>query len=66
MLNRQLGGKGWSTWADPPAKPKWMRWRTYDRKIAEWEQAVARANIEWTCGAARLLERIDRRRTIRR
>ena len=45
MLNRQLGGKGWSTWADPPAKSKWMRWRTYDRKIAEWERAVARANI---------------------
>jgi hypothetical protein len=64
MLNRQLGGKGWSTWADPPAKPKWMRWRTYERKIAEWERAVARANIEWTCSAARLLGRIDRRRRI--
>jgi hypothetical protein len=61
-LNRQLGGEGWHNWDHPPAKPKWMRWRTYDRKIAEWEQAVARANIEWTCGAARLLERIDRRR----
>lgn len=61
-LNRQLGGEGWRDWDLPPAKPKWMRWRTYDRKIAEWERAVARANVEWTCGAARLLERIDRRR----
>jgi hypothetical protein len=66
MLNRQLGGEGWRNWDLPPAKPKWMRWRTYDRKIAEWERAVARANIEWTCGAMRLLERIDRRRASRR
>jgi hypothetical protein len=29
-LNRQLGGEGFSTWADPPAKPKWMRWATYE------------------------------------
>jgi hypothetical protein len=28
-LNRQLGGEGRSTWADPPAKPKWMHWGTY-------------------------------------
>ena len=31
-LNRQLGGEGGSTWDIPPAKPKWMRWRTYERK----------------------------------
>jgi hypothetical protein len=33
MLNRGLGGEGWATWSDPPPKPKWMRWRTYEKKI---------------------------------
>jgi len=27
-----------------PAKPKWMRWRTYERKFAAWERIVERAN----------------------
>ena len=43
-LNRQLGGEGLSTWADPPAKPKWMRWRTYEKKFAAWERIVERAH----------------------
>jgi hypothetical protein len=32
MLNRQLGGDGWAGWDSPPIKPKWMRWRTYERR----------------------------------
>jgi hypothetical protein len=43
-LNRQFGGEGSSTWADPPAKPKWMRWRTYEKKLAAWERIVEGAN----------------------
>lgn len=59
-LNRQLGGDGWSTWDLPPAKPKWMRWLTYERKIARWERTVERAEYEWTYRAVRLIERLDR------
>jgi hypothetical protein len=57
MLNRQLGGKGWSTWDDPPTKPKWMRWRTYERKYEIWERAVEEANDEFTVCAMRILRR---------
>ena len=55
MLNLQLGGEGWSTWDRPPAKPKWMRWRTYDRKYERWGQAVEKANEEFVVRAKRLL-----------
>ena len=55
MLNLQLGGEGWSTWNRPPAKPKWMRWRTYDRKYERWGQAVEKANEEFVVRAKRLL-----------
>lgn len=58
MLNRQLGGKGWSTWNDPPTKPKWMRWRTYERKFAAWERVVERADAEFTVRTARFLKRL--------
>jgi hypothetical protein len=56
MLNRQLGGEGWGTWDTPPKKPKWMRWRTYERKYEHWEQVVEKANDEFTVRAARLLK----------
>jgi hypothetical protein len=65
-LNRELGGQGWSTWDLPSPKPKWMRWRTYERKIARWQRTAERAGIEWTFRATRLLERLDRRRASRR
>jgi len=57
MLNRQLGGEGWGTWDTAPIKPKWMRWRTYERKYALWERAVERANDEFTVRAMRILRR---------
>jgi hypothetical protein len=56
MLNRQLGGEGWGTWDMPPKKPKWMRWRTYERKYERWEQVVEKANEEFTVRGARLLK----------
>jgi hypothetical protein len=54
-LNRQLGGEGLSTWADPPAKPKWMRWRTYEKKFAAWERIVERANRAFTTQTMRIV-----------
>lgn len=57
MLNRQLGGKGWATWEDPPTKPKWMRWSTYEKKYERWEHVVERANAEFTLKAMRILRR---------
>ena len=57
MLNRQLGGKGWATWESPPSKPKWMRWRTYERKYEGWRRVVERADAEFTIKAMRILRR---------
>jgi hypothetical protein len=60
MLNRQLGGEGWGSWDSHPAKPKWMRWRTYERKYAAWERAVQSqsAHTEFTERAARMFSRL--------
>jgi hypothetical protein len=46
-----------STWADPPAKPKWMRWATYERKYERWERVVERANAVFVRQAMRTLRR---------
>jgi hypothetical protein len=54
-LNRQLGGEGLSTWADPPPKPKWMRWATYERKFAAWERIVETANRVFIIQAMRIV-----------
>jgi hypothetical protein len=61
-LNRQLGGEGWSSWEDPPSKPKWMRWRTYDRKYERWKRVVEKADEEFAILAGRLLLRLPPRR----
>jgi hypothetical protein len=58
MLNRQLGGDGWAGWDSPPIKPKWMRWRTYERRYERWERVVEKAHEEFTIRAARLLKLI--------
>ncbi len=54
-LHRQLGGD----WHDDdyPPKPKWQRWRTYERKVAALQRADQRADDAWCYGAMRLLER---------
>jgi hypothetical protein len=60
-LNRQLGGEGWSTWSDPPAKPRWMRWRTYERRYEMWRQVVEKADTAFVARVAPLLNRLSRR-----
>ena len=55
-LNRQLGGDGSDSWDTPPAKPKWIRWATYERNYERWERVVEKANEEFALRAARLLK----------
>ena len=56
-LHRSMGG-GDADWRDgPPPKPKWMRWRTYERKSAELDAQYARYDGAWLAGASRLLAR---------
>ena len=45
------GSEGWDT---PPSKPKWMRWRTYERKYELWKRVVEKANDEFVTRARRL------------
>jgi len=48
----------WDFWPDgPPCKPRWMRWRTYERLVARWEETEARLDAAWLPRAVRLLER---------
>src|ERR1051325_9594079 len=45
-LNLRLGGQGWHTWDQEPAKPKGMHQTTYDRLVDEWRLAVDAVNEE--------------------
>ena len=56
-LDRALGGKGDGMPTNIPPKPKWMRWRTYERKAAEWERASDRVEDAWAVTIARFLQR---------
>lgn len=56
-LNRELGGDGWDSWHDPPPKPKWMRWRTYEKKYQRWVRVAGQADVAFMICAARLLSR---------
>jgi hypothetical protein len=60
-LNAALGGAG--DLDLPPAKPKWMRWRTYERKVAALEEAHMRADEAFCVAAQRLLNRLNGRRS---
>jgi hypothetical protein len=42
-LHRALGGDGLALGHTAPPKPKGMRWRTYERKIAAWRAADKQA-----------------------
>ena len=58
-LHRALGGHGEEIGEDwVPPKPKWMRWKTYERKVEQWEAADTRADNAWARGALRLFARI--------
>jgi hypothetical protein len=60
-LHRRLG-EGYRYLPDfPPARPKGMRHRTYDRLVAEWDAARERHDEIWLRGAQRLLGRLQRR-----
>jgi len=59
-LNRQLGGEGWDTWNEPPKKPKWMRWRTYERKYEKWKDVVERADYAFVDSVMPFLNRFRR------
>jgi hypothetical protein len=45
-----------------PDKPKWMRWRTYDRMRAEDARLMQSYDLGFCYSARALIERIDRRR----
>ena len=58
-LYRSMGGR--EDWRDgPPLKPKWMRWRTYERKSAELENHYDRYDGAWLAGASRFITRFAR------
>ncbi|MBV9825124.1 MAG: hypothetical protein JO001_05560 [Alphaproteobacteria bacterium] len=59
-MNKDLGGRGWATWNEPPQKPKWMRWRTYDDKYQRWERVVEQADAQFTIRAETFLSRLRR------
>jgi hypothetical protein len=55
-IYRNLGGEG--HWMDgAPDKPKWMRWRTYERKAEKLEHYCAKFDGAWAAGQYRFLDR---------
>jgi len=62
LAGQKIGTKlSWDFWPDgPPPKPSGMRWRTYERLIARWEEIEARLDAAWLPRAARLLARFHR------
>ena len=56
-----LGGDG-NFMDGPPAKPKWMRWATYEHQAARLEAYNDRFDGAWSIGVARLLARPLKRR----
>jgi hypothetical protein len=64
-LCRKLGSVYEGPDALPPAKPKWMRWRTYSRIAKQMEAGEEHLDRVWLSDAQRLLaciERSERRR----
>ena len=56
----KLGEEYESFQQPPPPKPKWMRWRTYDRLCAELAEAEAVHDAVFLAGASRLLARFGK------
>jgi hypothetical protein len=57
-LCRELGDAAWWPECLPP-KPKWMRWRTYERKQERFDALAERLDRVWTVGAMKLLARMQ-------
>ncbi len=58
-LCRELGDAAW--WPESlPSKPKWMRWRTYERKQERFDELVIRLDVAFVASAQRLLARYGR------
>ena len=53
-LDRTLGGWGEGIPDDPPEKPKWMRWRTYESKQLQWQELEQRIDFVFIPQIARL------------
>jgi hypothetical protein len=58
--DRALGGEGDGIPDEPPCKPQWMRWRTYDRKVAAWWRAADRVDGEMSAMLGQFLARYRR------
>jgi hypothetical protein len=59
---RALGGGGNGNWrGGAPDKPKWMRWRTYDRLAAKLNHYNDAFDANWMTSVARLLSRAPAR-----
>jgi hypothetical protein len=68
-LHRKLNARYECPDLPPPPKPKWMRWKTYNRIAQQIEQGQDRLEVEFLAGAQRILariERTDQRRSSRR
>ena len=68
-LHRKLGADYDGPDGIPPAKPKWMRWRTYSRIALQIRAGEEHLDQVFTLGAQRILARMDRsdqRRRMRR
>jgi hypothetical protein len=63
---RRAGGHYSGPCDGPPTKPKWMRWPTYDRLLAEWQAAEDELDAVFIAGAERLLARSARHHRERR
>lgn len=59
-LHRKLGADYDGPDLPPPPKPKWMRWRMYERIAGQIEAAQEHLDMVFTLGAQRLVARIDK------
>jgi hypothetical protein len=65
-LHRKLGAAYDGPDGIPPAKPKWMRWRTYSRIASQIEAGEDHLDHVFAVGAMRIIARADRSRPVRR